>query len=300
MAGGTGEPRPSGQKLRPPDCLSHEVQRVSSLRAEPDPLSHFDQPSNPGPRLGLARLGFGLAALALGLQCANLVLFLLAQSIRFAELRGLLLDPNWDLLIGTPITWGALTASLLLLGVRGPGRWPARAGVLCVLNAFDLLLWLADHGGALRPELAALRDPWIGYVLGVFQWFELLLFGSLALSLARHLGDEQGAEHRSSALAFSLVGLGLWGLGLVSCTVWNGWPPRFVIVSLEMYLLLAGARLLLALTAFQVTILCLRAARHARRAGPGGLPTGTDLDLLRPQDDPGFGPTQSPEHDPWS
>lgn len=272
---------------------------MSSDPSHRDPLAHFDAFDDPGPRHSLAWLGFGLGALALGLQCANLVLITLAQVFGIAEVRGLLLDPNWDLAIGTPISWGSWLGSLLLLGARGPGRWIQRTACLVGMNSFDLLLWWTDHGGAWGPGIPLLRDPWVGSVVGVLQWLELLLFASLAADYAIALRpQDQLDDRRRLVRSFALVGIGLWGFLLVHCTVWNGWPPRFVIVSLETYMLLLAGRILLALTAFQVTLLCYTAVRSCRNAPGRSRGRWMDHELLEPQADP-FADLDDPARDRW-
>lgn len=218
------------------------------------------------PRYQLCKLGFALAAMALGLQCANLALVLSFQFFGLPEVGVLVQNPYWGLVVGTPISWGALVAALLLLGRWQHAAWNRRAGLLFLMNAIDVGLWASDNSRLLGLDLKLLEDPWLRYALSALQWFELMLFASLAAEVAAHLGRTEASD--SSRLVRSLASIGVifWFLILLNCSSWlPGRGPVFRIQSLEIYLLLLGSHALLGITAFQVTILCSQAGRECQR-----------------------------------
>jgi hypothetical protein len=259
---------------------------MTRLQPGPAPLDEFDDPR---PRYRVCRIAFGLAALAVGMQAALGLLGLYAELGRDLRLRGLLLDPVLSLAVGTPLTWGAVLASLLLIGRFPSPRWNRRAGLLTAMNAFGLLLWASHHAEILRlgKALAFFEDDWVSDGVLVLQWFELILWATLAEDLGRHLSRGPNADSARGARATALIGLIVWGLEFSSYSaVRLGWIRRVNLrVIAEIQLLQLIARLLLAAAAFRVTILCIHTSRETRRLL-------TELDraergdaLLRPQDE---------------
>jgi hypothetical protein len=218
---------------------------------------------DPKPRYRLCKIGFTLGAIALGLQCASITINVVALFGGVDELRQLIANPTWDLLIGTPITWSALIGSVLLVGRWDEPRWKRRAGLLLMMNAVDLAFWTSDNARYLGFAIPELQNPWFRHVGGVLQWFELMLFAGLAGDVLAHLGKERTTEAVVAARSFALVGLTLWAVQLLSFTDWRaGWPPQFLPLRADSLLLALGSMVILALTAFQGTLLNARAGRE--------------------------------------
>lgn len=252
------------------------------------------------PRYRLCKLGFALASLALGLQCADLALSLGAQFFGMVDVWKLVQSPRWRLLVGTPITWSAVLGAYLLLGRWRHASWNRRAGVLMLMNAIDLGFWASDNGRLLGLSIPELQDPWLRYAGSVLQWFELMLFALLAADVSSHLGRPESADGSRLARSFAMVGLTLWFLILLSCTTWlPGRGPVFRIRSLEVYLLILGSQALLAITAFQVTILCSQASRECARLLAELGPADHGDELLRSRSE-GSDDPRSKSGDPWA
>ncbi len=252
------------------------------------------------PRYRLCKLAFGLASMALGLQCADIALSLGAQFFGMADLWKLVHSPRWRLFVGTPITWSAVVGSYLLLGRwRHPG-WNRRAGLLALMNAIDLGFWASDNGVLLGFQIPELQDPWLRYAGSVLQWFELMLFASLAAEVASHLGRAEATEASRLTRSFAMVGLTLWFIILLSCTAW--FPARFPVFrvrSFEVFLLILGSQALLAISAFQVTILCLQASRECGRLLAELGPPDHGDDLLRSRSE-AIDESHSKSDDSWT
>lgn len=251
------------------------------------------------PRYQLCKLGFALASMALGLQCADLALGLSFQFFGLPEVGQLVQNPYWRLVVGTPISWGALVAALLLLGRWEHAAWNRRAGLLLLMNAIDVGLWASDNSRLLGVDLKLLEDPWLRYALSVMQWLELMLFASLAAEVAVHLGRSEAGDSARLVRSLAIIGVIFWFLILLSCTNWlPGRGPVFRIQSLEVYLLLLGSHALLGITAFQVTILCSQAGRECQRLLLEMARSEQDDELLRSRSESADDPW-SESDDPW-
>lgn len=228
-----------------------------------DDLHDNQEFDDPKPRYRLCKLGFALGAIALGLQCASISLNIVALFGGVEELQQLVTNPTWDLLVGTPITWSALIGSYLLVGRWNEPRWNRRVGLLLLMNAVDLAFWASDNARFLGFTIPELQDPWFRHVGGVLQWFELMLFASLACDVLVHLDKTEAVEASVAARSFALVGLTLWAVRLLAFTNWGaGWPPQFRAMRPDALLLILGIEVILALTAFQGMLLNARASRE--------------------------------------
>lgn len=256
-------------------------------------LPDIDAFDDPRPRYRLCRIAFALASVALGLQAAQLALQLYVEFTSDRRLAQVLMHPQWNLWVGTALSWGAAIASYLLIGRFADARWNRRAGLLALMNSVDLLIWASRHASllSLGDTLAVLRNPWLGQGLYVLQWFELLLFAELAAELGTHLGRAEARDTLQPARATALIGLAIWSLYFCSFSAayLRGRQvlgnPRWL---MELLMLRLGFHAMLVVSAFLVTALCLTASRECRRL----------LDEFRVHDREGPWPTARPEREP--
>lgn len=234
-------------------------------------------------RYGITRMAFRLGALAVGLQSANILILIGA----FFELWEFKLDHRWGLIIGTPLSWSAVIAAYLLVGRWRDGGWNRRAVLLAMMNTFDVYLWAAQNSKLLGLGVPAIENSWVAYSVGVLQWFELMLFGSLAADVAVHLGRDAAAAKEQKSRSFAMVGLSLWSLVLLIGTrLRPGGLPRFHLPLVrEAYLLWSMSELTLALTAFQVMVLCMLASRECGQVLRELRKGDHEYALLKPQAD---------------
>ncbi len=202
-----------------------------------EPLDH------PSRRYGICRMAFRLGAIAVGLQSADI---LIRIGSLFVWIFGMVLvaanphaqpaflnqnlklmmmtqDDRWGLFIGTPISWSAAIAAYLLIGRWNDAGWNRRAVLLALMNTFDVYLWASQNSEALGLPVPRIESVWVGYCVGVLQWFELMLFGSLAADVAGHLGRPE--VEKKSAKSPLLRHCGSRSLGARSVD-WNPNPSR--------------------------------------------------------------------------
>ncbi len=251
-----------------------------------DPQLVTPEPASPT----VARLAFSLAAIAIGFQTADLALHLYTMFTADEQLFGFMRRPEYGWYVGTPITWGAALASYMLLAdsVGSPRRVPAL--ILAAMNTFDLFLWLSEHAVELNVSLPLdfLRDPWLRQASSILQWFELVLFTGLASSAIRRMGGEEPRNGIRRVRATALLGLMVWALNFaLRSSIYFGWVRRVNRrVWAEILLLDLFNIALLAVTAFQVTVLCTLTARYLARELRVLRKAEDDYDLLLPQPDP--------------
>jgi hypothetical protein len=213
----------------------------------------------------LCGAGFALTALALGLLGLSGGLDLVMMFTGDPAVGGLVRHPLWTWLVGAPITWGSLIGSYLLWGRWREPRWQRRAGLLVLMNATDLLFWILDHGDDLGLGFGRVGHGWLRmHISMALGWAELALFAGLAGDFSAHLGKREAPDAARAARSFSGVGAVVWLFWFLKHTNWIHWPlvsRRFI--GLNTYLLMAGTTLLQALTALQVTLLCVLASRQA-------------------------------------
>ncbi|GIW87122.1 MAG: hypothetical protein KatS3mg108_1446 [Isosphaeraceae bacterium] len=245
--------------------------------------------SDPLVSLAAVWFTFGLAALALGAQTADLLLHLFALITADQGLVSTLTRPEYAWAVGTSITWGAALASYGLIGLSPSGPSRVRATVLASMNTFDVFLWLADHAAELSLSLPLdlLRDPWVAQAVRILQWFEPLLFAHLAAERLQVLGSDSPRAALVGVQSSAWLGLLVWGISFALRTGWMfGWlQPRRRLVA-EIQLLALFALVLLTITVFQTTVLCGRAAREAARQLRARRLAEADHELLRPPPDP--------------
>lgn len=269
------------------------------FETSPDPWP-TDDPADLRPRYRLCRLAFGLGALALALQSADIALTIGSRFLEAPELSHLVGHPNWRLSVGTPITWGAFLSALLLVGRWRDLSWNRRAGLLLLLNALDVGFWASDNARLLGLALPPRRDNWLLHVCLAMQWVELMLFASLASEVSAHLGRPDAAEASRPARTMGLIGLGLWFVTLLACTVLvPGRWPVFQVRVLEVFLLLLASWALMAVMAFQVTVLCAHASRECGRLLSELARDPQEAHLPRPSAGP-FEEPPSKRRDPWA
>lgn len=251
-----------------------------------DPWSEESKAPNPTRRYGLCRVAFWLGALAVGLQSADILIRVVSVFVQvffgmgMARANGgaqagppgflnqnlkllmLMNDDRWGLFIGTPISWAAALGALLLIGRWRESSWNRRVLLLVMMNLFDVYLWAEHNGPLLGLNVPQIDNSWVRYSVSVLQWFELILFGSLAAEVALHLGRQDAARMEQKSRSFAIVGLGIWTLVLLIGThLRPGGLPAFQFRVREAYFLYMMSEVVLALTAFQVMILCMLASR---------------------------------------
>jgi hypothetical protein len=84
--------------------------------------------------------------------------------------------PWYPWLVGAPITWGSLVGSYLLWGRWSEPSWQRRAGLLVLMNGFDLLTWFLHNAEALGLP----SDPQLQRLLTEHAWFLTSLTRALA------------------------------------------------------------------------------------------------------------------------
>ena len=230
----------------------------------PDFGPDFEKPADPRGRYRALRFAFTLGAIALGLQSADMMITLAGLFGGVRELFRIIQDPRVGLIVGGGLSWSAAISAYLLIGGFPDRSWRRRAAWLAVFNTIDVVLWAADNGSMFGfSSISWLQSDWIRNVLRVFQWFELLLFTSLAVDLIAHLGRPEAADTGRFAKGFAALGLTLWALVLFGATRLGTWPPGFEIRTADVLILWLGGLVVLGITAFLGMLLCALAARES-------------------------------------
>jgi hypothetical protein len=222
------------------------------------------EPIDPRRPYRLAGRGFALVALGLGLLCLSDVASLAYTFGMFPAYTKLVGSPAWTWGIDFPITAATLLGSLFLVRCWSVPSWVRRAGLLALMNGIDAVMWVLTRSEELGLNLAtgleahewALRLVTLG--LG---WFELMLAASLAADVSAHLWNMRAGAAGRGVQVTALMGAVLWAVIVVTRTDWEAWPimPR---PGAELFLLMLLQRLLVAIAAFQLTVLCLHASRQ--------------------------------------
>jgi hypothetical protein len=214
------------------------------------------------PKYSLCRAGFLLMAISLGLACLSRGCTLVSFVTINPALTDLLRSSFWTWGVGAPITWAALIGSYLLWGRWTEPEWQRRAGLLVLMNAIDLVTWFVEHRGAFGLAGGQLQHDWLIFqVTELLQWCEMLLITGLATDLILHFGEEQQPEISRAAQSLAMIGLGLTVVYCLLQTDWTKWPlqPLRRGPGVMMFL---GSLLLMTMATFQVTALCILAARR--------------------------------------
>lgn len=253
-------------------------------------------------RYHLCAGGFTLTALALGLLCADAALHLLHALSRDGRVLAILENPWYSRLVGAPITWGSLVGSYLLWNRWDQPSWRRRAGLLVLMNTFDLLTWFLHNG----LDLGLWTDPAIGRLLAEHGWFlrnlsqalgwaELALFASLAADVLAHLEMPGALQAGQTTRIFITVGATAQVLFFLLLTDWRRephWPlPRRQGGDPLVYLLFLASSFLLAVASLQVTALSMVASRYCQRLLVEWRQADQEQDLLK---------SRSEADDAWS
>lgn len=245
--------------------------KQNPYRPPVSPMDFPDIDDNLAGRYRLCQIGFALSGLSLGLlsfsSAAELGVFFSGQRNLFAIFQ----HPIWQWGVSAPITIGSFVGSYLLWGRWRDHSWQRRVGLLVLMNGIDLLLW-GYRNLMQQPELlqgqnrAVVEHAWLQHlVTGGMGWAELMLFAGLAADVSAQLGSPQARSTGRTIQAICGIGLLLWGMESLTQTNWDRWPlvqnpltvPALVMILLLMFLT--------ALASFQVTTLCMAAARQCRR-----------------------------------
>jgi hypothetical protein len=234
------------------------------------------EPETPRSRYHLCAAGFALTALALGLLCLDAalhLLFLMTRDFRIAAVGD---HPWYPWLVGAPITWGSLIGSYLLWGRWPEPSWQRRAGLLVLMNGFDLLTWFFHNAELLglpsNPQLQRLlaEHAWfLANLTHALGWAELAVFASLATDVLVHLERPGAPAAGQSARIFIAAGAVALVLSFLLQTDWDRnrlWPlasKRFV--TPPIYLMILASSFLLTVASLQVTALSFEASRFCRR-----------------------------------
>ena len=234
---------------------------MESPTFESDP----DEPSDPRRRYRVLRFGFQLGALALGLQSADAILSIASQFFGVRELDLELHAPQLRQILSAGLTCSAAISACLLVA-RFPDRsWNRRAGLLAVFNSFDILLWASRGKTFLWFAMPEPKLAWCSYFAGGLQWFEMLLYASLAIEFSAHLGREGIQETGRYAKGFALFGLTLWGLVLMGASHLGHGLPFFQIRSIDVFFMYLAGHIVLAIATFSAMLLCASASRESSR-----------------------------------
>lgn len=246
------------------------------------------------PRYRLCGTGFALLGLALGLLCIDGMLDLASLFTGHPAVHALREDRLWTWLVGAPITWGSLIGSLLLLGRWPEATWRRRAGLLALMNSVDLVSWFLSHNEDLGLGLGRIPHPWLRmHVTMALGWAELSLIAALAGDVSTRLGMGPARDAARAARAFAIFGALAWGFWFLGQTRWSRWPlgPRGL--TPETLVAMVGSLLLLVVTSFQVTVLCILASRQCRQVVRDLNRQADGHDLLRSRSELAW------EEDPW-
>ena len=258
------------------------------------------------------RWAFTLAALGLGIQTVDLVLGRFADLTRgrandpaIRSLLALMESPQWSWWVGTPITWFTLIASYALVGVVRTPTWTTRSILLAAMNTVDLGLWLIAHAGALGlgEAVGRLLPPFSLLRIGLesLQWFELIMFAGLCTELGKLINRHEMEAAQYAARASALGGLLLWGVNFMLLISWSvqpfprvGWRQQ-----MEWHMFRSISLVLLAITVFQVTALCLTAARRCLDWQKRYI-AGQDRDSSPANHDPFFDEWEERDRNAWN
>jgi hypothetical protein len=226
------------------------------------------QPRPNASRYWLCAAGFWIAGLALALLSVSGAMMLWTVITRDQGLWVAMQMPWFTWGIELPITAGALTGSYLLWGRWTDSNWQRRAGLLVLLNLFDSLHWGLSQAAQMGVEAANLGHPWLAYnLVMIFGWIEFILFLGLSSEVASHLGVRAALDAGRTARQFSVAGLAVSILYLVTQTRWQaGWPliPG-PMPNLSDELMKLGVMFLRVIAGMQVATLCVMAGISCRR-----------------------------------
>ena len=171
----------------------------------------------------------------------------------------------WDLAIKLPMNLLALAGAYFLWGRWNESSWQRRAGLLVVLNLFDMVLWTSRHAEFLGLGPEYLGHEWfIRNLTRALEWAEIALLASLSADLWTHLGST--IAEASGLATRKLVGTAalFWMLTFCTRTDWQrGWP--LVVAPLRdpsTLIFMTGVTILRTITILQTMALAFGAA-HA-------------------------------------
>lgn len=183
------------------------------------------------PKYRLCRVGFTLVSIGLGLLCLSAAADLAYMFTFQPWLAKLLTGEFWKWAVAGPITWTTFLGSYFLWAGWADPRWRRRAGMLLLLNLFDMIQWTLNHHVDLNlpMRVGGVGHEWFRdqFAQGL-GWVEFWLFADLAADLATYTGSDQAEGRR--ARVRTLVGIGaiLWAIQFTSLTDWRPplWPLR--------------------------------------------------------------------------
>jgi hypothetical protein len=231
----------------------------------------LEENDNLAGRYRLCQLGFALSGLALGLLSLATATRLAILLMGNLQLLWLFDNPVWDWGVNAPITLGSFLGSYLLWGRWREAAWQRRAGLLVLMNGIDVLFWAKDallNYSDLLPGQNAPVSPhaWLQWMVMMgIGWSELILYAGLAADVSSQLGNAESRNTGRASQTLCTIGIALLMMVCLTQTDWDHWPlaPRRLTAAALMMRL--GESFLLALAAFQITILCMSAARQCRR-----------------------------------
>jgi hypothetical protein len=231
-------------------------------------LDFEHDPASARRRYALCRAAFLLGAVGLaqlGLSCMLEVLILFYRDpglVRIAK------SSWWHWGVGAPITWTTFVSAYLLWGRWRDPSWQRRAGLLLLLNTFDLVTWIIQNNRELGLRIGDVGHPWLRMFLTEgFGWTEFMLFGSLAAEVANRPGTDAAHLLRNGVFALSTLGLVLCGATFLSATDWaHRWPlvPRRIDPGLFL-LYYVTSQMMMAMTTVQLVALMGLGARQCAR-----------------------------------
>jgi hypothetical protein len=187
--------------------------------------------SEPLRRARTLQRGFALMATALAEFCviqALVLVMLLGRDPNVAALRS---HPAWFWLVEAPAPWLYLIGSYMVWGAIAGVAWRRVAGMLVLLNAVGVVLWIIIFHQELGLPInaGAELNPWLIDLVSIsVAWVKLLLLGLLAASWQTSLEGEEATPLRPSPTVHTLavVGLLVWVMLALGQTRWRFGPIR--------------------------------------------------------------------------
>jgi hypothetical protein len=234
---------------------------------DPMSLDFEHDPAVARRRYALCRAGFLFGAVGLALLGLSSMLTVLIIFYRDPDLIRIAKSQWWHWGVGAPITWTTIVSAYLLWGRWADASWQRRAGVLLLLNTFDLIFWILQNNKALGLRLGDVGNTWLlPFLTEGCGWVEFMLFGSLAAEVATRPGSDTPNLLRNGVFALSALGLVVCVLTFATNTDWaRGWPLGQRPFNPALLLSYLASNLLMTMAAMQLVALMGMAARQSGR-----------------------------------
>lgn len=253
--------------MQPPTAPAPFVPSPETAMQDPMLMDFDDDPTPIRRRYALCRAAFLFGTVGLALLGLSAMLELAIFVTRDPELLRVAQSRWWHWGVGAPITWTTVLSAYLLWGRWPDASWQRRAGILLLLNTFDLVVWIIQNDKDLGLRIGDIGHAWLrNYLTESFGWIEFMLFGSLAAEVATRPQSESAGLLGSGVRGLSTLGLILCTLSFALGTDWaRGWPLGHVPWNHGMLLAAQTTCLLLTVATVQLVALMGMAARQCAR-----------------------------------